>query len=184
MNRSNLVRGRRGLSQVVTTLILLVISILMASGTVAYYGIAVTSSSLKQEQLVIREAHVWVNASGAQAALRVENIGGRDALIDAVEIRYVEAPWTSVYHAAAAADGGLTPAQGMNITGSFSHAVGDTTLNFTQASGSIVLPVGEEIILYIDQPDSITVDDIGDAITIMVYTSSNQYLALVDVETA
>ena len=37
----------------------------MASGTVTYYSIAVTSSSLRQEQLNIGEAHIWVNASGA-----------------------------------------------------------------------------------------------------------------------
>jgi len=183
MKRLKSTKSRMALSQVVTTLILLVVSVLMASGTVTYYTIAVTSSSLKQEQLVISEGRVWVNASGSQAALLIDNIGGRDSLIDSVEVRYVEAPWTEVYHAGAV-EGALTPAQGLNITGPFYHAVGDAVLHFTQASGSIVLPVGEGAILYLDQPDSIGATDIGTVVTIVVYTSANQYLFLVNVETA
>jgi len=172
-----------GLSQVVSTLIILVISVLAASGTVAYYNIAVTSSSLKQEQLAIDKAHIWANYSGAQAAFVVENIGGRDALIDAIEVRYIEIPWENIYHGSAV-EGALTPAQCLNITGSFNHTVGETVLSFSQASGSIVLPVGESIILYIDQPDSLDITHIGTLTTIVVYTSSNQYISLVEVEIA
>ncbi len=81
---------RRGLSQVITTLIILVVSVLMAGGTLTYYSSAVASSSIKMEQLVIREARVWVNETGSQTALHVENIGGRDALVTSVEVRYTE----------------------------------------------------------------------------------------------
>jgi len=172
---------RGGLSQVVTTLIILVISVLAASGTVAYYSIAVTSSSLKQEQLAIDRARIWVNSSGAQAVLKVENIGGRDALIDTIEVRYIEIPWVNVYFASAV-DGALTPLQCLNITGSFNHTVGITILSFHQASESIVLPVGEAVIIYIDQPDSLDVGQAGILTPIVIYTSSNQYMALVEVE--
>jgi len=182
MNHVDRIR-RRALSQVVSTLIILVVSVLMAGGTVTYYTVAVTSSSLKQEQLLVREARVWVNASGSQAAVLVENIGGRDALIDSIEVRFVEVPWGSVYHASAV-DGELTPAQGLNITGPFNHTVGGVDLSFTQASGSVVLPVGEAVILYLDDPDSIGIADVGTVVDIVIYTSANQYLALVDVETA
>ncbi len=177
------IRCRKALSQVVSTLIILVVSVIMAGGTVTYYSIAVTNSSMKQEQLAIDRSHIWANYSGAQAAFVVENIGGRDALIDAVEVRYIEIPWESVYYASAV-EGTLTPSQGLNITGSFNHTVGGTELSFTQASGSIVLPVGEGIILYIDQPDSLDINHIGTITTIVVYTSSNQYIALVEVEIA
>ena len=177
------IRDRRALSQVVTTLILLVVSVLMASGTVTYYSIAVTSSSLRQEQLNIGEARIWVNASGAQAAVLIENVGGRDALIDQIEVRYSETPWGSVYHAPAV-EGEITPAQGSNITGPFNHTIGNAALSFERASGSIVLRISEGIIIYIDQPDAIGMSDIGDLITVIVHTSANQYLALVDVKTA
>lgn len=181
MIKKDLLRDQRGLSQVVSTLIILVTTVLMASGTVAYYSIVVTSSALKQEQLALDKVHIWVNTSGAQAAFIVENIGGRDALIDTIEVKYIEIPWENVYHASAA-DGALTPAQHLNITGSFNHTIGETMLSFDMATESIVLPVGEAVILYIDQPDSLDVGHLGTLASIAIYTSSNQYTALVEVE--
>ena len=90
---------RKGLSQVVTTLIILVVSVMMTTSTLTYYSMTVTSSALKMEQLTINEFHVWVNESGAQAAFQVENIGGRDAIITSIEIQNVEEPWSDVYYA-------------------------------------------------------------------------------------
>lgn len=63
--KSSLSTKRRALSQVVTMLMILVVSVLMAGGTMTYYTMAVTSSTMKTEQLVINEAHIWVDASGA-----------------------------------------------------------------------------------------------------------------------
>jgi hypothetical protein len=174
---------RRALSQVVTMLMILVVSVLMAGGTMTYYTMAVTSSTMKTEQLVINEAHIWVDATGAQGGIRVENIGGRDALITAVEIRFVEEPWSSVYYAEG--DGGtLTPTQDLNITGPFTHTVGDESLNFTQATGSLLLPVSGSILLYVDQPDSIDISDLGYMVQLSVCTSTIQYISVVDVEMA
>ena len=98
-------------------------------------------------------------------------------------MRYSETPWGSIYHAPAV-EGEITPAQGLNITGPFNHTIGNATLSFERASGSIVLRISEGIIIYIDQPDAIGITDIGNLITVIVHTSANQYLALVDVKTA
>ena len=181
--KTSMLNKRRALSQVVTMLMILVVSVLMAGGTMTYYTMAVTSSTMKTEKLVVNEAHVWVDASGAQAGVRVENIGGRDALITAVEIRFVEEPWSSVY--CAEGDGGpLTPCQGLNITGSFSHEVGGATLNFTQAEGSLLLPIGGSLVLYVDQPDSIDISDLGYMVEVSICTSTLRYIEVVDVEIA
>lgn len=179
--RSLALTRRRALSQVVTMLMILVVSVLMAGGTMTYYTMAVTSSTMKMEQLVINEAHIWTDASGAQAGIRVENIGGRDALVTAVEIRFVEEPWSSVYYSEG--NGGpLTPCQGLNITGPFSHIVGEESLNFSQAEGSLLLPMGGSLILYVDQPDAIDISDLGYMVQISVCTSTLQYIYVVDVE--
>ena len=105
--KTSMLTKRRALSQVVTMLMILVVSVMMAGGTMTYYTMAVTSSTMKTERLIVSSAHIWVDASGAQAAVRVENIGGRDALITAVEIRFVEEPWSSVYYSEG--NGGPSP---------------------------------------------------------------------------
>jgi len=174
---------KRGLSQVVVTLIILAVSVLMASGTLTYYSMAVTTSSMRMEQLVIREARIWANETGSQAAVHVENIGGRDALITSIEVRYIEEEWSEIYYTSGGG-GTLTPTQRLNITGSFTHTVGDEDLNFAQSSGSLLLPVSGSLIIYIDQPDSIAVSDIGAVVHIYVCSSTLQYIAVVNVETA
>jgi hypothetical protein len=92
-------KRRIGLTQSVTTLILLVLSVLLASGTIGLYTLSVTTSAMKTEQLVIRSIRIWADPSGAQVALNIENIGGRDALITSIEVGYVEDGWDSVFYA-------------------------------------------------------------------------------------
>ncbi len=77
-----------------------------------------------------------------------------------------------------------TPCQGLNITGPFNHTIGEGTLNFTQAEGSLQFPIGGSLILYVDQPDSIDVSDLGYMVEVSVCTSTLRYIEVVDVEIA
>ena len=86
--------GIRGLSQVVTTLILLVVSVLLA-GIVTYYATNITMTRSEQEEVDIIKAHIWVNGTGSTGALMVQNLGGRDILIDKVTVRGVDCSWGS-----------------------------------------------------------------------------------------
>ena len=90
----NLSRDKRGLSQVVTTLILLVVSVLLA-GIVTYYATNITMTRTQQEEVRIAKQHVWVTSDGAAAAFMVQNLGGLDILIDKITVRGVECPWSS-----------------------------------------------------------------------------------------
>ena len=85
---------RRALAQVVSTLILLVVSILL-SGVVVYYSVNIISTRIQTEEVRLGKQHVWVNSTGAVAALKVQNLGGRDILIDKLEVRGVEAAWSA-----------------------------------------------------------------------------------------
>ncbi len=88
-----LARNRKGLSTVITTLIILVVAVLLA-GVVTYYATNVVMTRTTMEEVRIRKPHVWVQeGDNAYATLMVQNIGGRDVLIDKVAIRGVVAPW-------------------------------------------------------------------------------------------
>ncbi len=84
----------RGLSEVVSTLILLVVAVLLAA-VVAYYATNVTMTRTVTEELHLSKQHVWVNYTGAVAAFKIQNLGGRDILMDKVAIRSVESDWTA-----------------------------------------------------------------------------------------
>ena len=90
-------KGQRGLSQVVTTLIMLTVSVLL-SGVVIYYTVNIVSVRLQTEQVRLSKEAIWVNGTGAVAALKVQNLGGRDILVDKIEVRGVESNWSTVYY--------------------------------------------------------------------------------------
>ncbi len=74
-----MLRNARALSTVVTTLIILVVSVLLAT-VVTFYAINVTTPRIQEESLFLTKQHVWYNTSGswAQAALVIVNTGGVD----------------------------------------------------------------------------------------------------------
>ncbi|RJS88477.1 hypothetical protein CW700_07730, partial [Candidatus Bathyarchaeota archaeon] len=67
----------------VTTLIILVVSVLLA-GVVTYYATNITMTRTEQEEVSLSKQHIWVNSTGAVAAFKLENLGGKDILIDKI----------------------------------------------------------------------------------------------------
>ena len=89
----NILRNRLALSTVVTTLIILVVSVLLA-GVVTYFAINVTSTRVQEENIAMTKQHVWVEQDGtAVAAIMITNTGGRD-----IVIRQNRMPRTSCRH--------------------------------------------------------------------------------------
>jgi len=86
---------KKGLSTVITTLIILVVAVLLA-GVVTYYATNVVMTRTTMEEVRIRKPHIWVQeGDNAYAALMVQNLGGRDVLVDKITIRGVECNWGS-----------------------------------------------------------------------------------------
>jgi hypothetical protein len=152
----------KALSTVVTSLIILVVSVLLA-GVVTMYAINITSTRTQQEDLRLSKQAVWVYASGtAYAAFVIDNIGGRDVVIDKIQVRGVEASWSSVYYLRL----GSTFTTSLNCPAAsptWTNFVytGSTQGNFTQASNDLPLASGDTLVIYITSPDSISPNDIG-----------------------
>ena len=189
--------GKRGLSQVVTTLILLVVSVLLA-GIVTYYATNITMTRTEQEDVSVVKAHVWVNSTGgAEAALVLQCLGGRDILMDKIAVRGVECSWsdcyvnrtsTSItsdltYHRPKAdypvAEMGYDPTctkSDWNVT------IGSDTWWLDAATSDIDVPSSYSVIVYILNPPNIDLDDIGTTVSITVFTMQGQYIEEVNVE--
>jgi hypothetical protein len=173
MKMKNLLRNRWALSTVVTTLIILVVSVLLA-GVVTYFAINVTSTRVQEESLALTKLHVWCpqdSSSNPQAAFLIINTGGRDVVINKVTIRGQSADWGNVWY-------GSTKSA---VTTDFSYesslttktAVGPVTL--TSGTSDITLESGKSMVVYVDSPDSITINDIGLTVGITVFTSQAMY---------
>jgi hypothetical protein len=168
-------KGKKGLSTVVTTLIILVVSVLLAT-VVTYYAINMTTTRVQEENLRISKAHIWADANVTQAAFVIVNIGGRDTLIDKIQVRGQAMNWSNVWYDRAS----LAPAEPtVDYNRTFT---GLTHANATTAP--LDLKSGQYMLVYIDTPGTISVEDVGVTCSITVFTASAQYKVEVNVESA
>jgi len=187
----SLLKNQLALSTVVTTLIILVVSVLLA-GVVTYFAINVTSTRVEEEALHLTKQHAWYNATAlnSSAGILVINTGGRDVVLDKITVRGQECAWASVYYNIT-----TSPPTGdlqymMNTDGTtdidYGNTISGTSLAFASDEADtdtdIVLPSGKSIIIYIENPDSISVNDIGLTVAITIFTSQAMYYKETNVE--
>ena len=174
----------RGLGEVVSVLILLVVAVLLTT-VVSYYATNVTMTRTSMEEVRITHDHVWVNSSGAVAAFKLQNLGGRDILIDKFSVRGVESVWSDIYYYRVPS--GTVIEADLNITG-YASLTGSSVIidgkNYTQADADLPLISGGELLVYVRSPDNIQQDDIGTAVSITVNTNNAQYINECNVESA
>jgi len=185
----NILKNRLALSTVVTTLIILVVSVLLA-GVVTYFAINVTSTRVQEESLSLEMLHVWCPQTStaitgqypSEAAFVIINTGGRDVVINKITVRGQEAPWGQVYSAVGSVTADLAYIPGTGTTAGTNAVVAITTagalvtgVTATVASGDITLKSGDSMVVYVVGPDSITINDIGLTVGITVFTSQAMY---------
>ena len=184
----NILRNRLALSTVVTTLIILVVSVLLA-GVVTYFAINVTSTRVQEESLSLSKQHVWVSQNGtAVAAIMVTNTGGRDVVLSKVACRgqAVNMSKDAFYVNAIKSDDLTTD---LNYTAAVNIAAGDlfgglTGLAVASTQTSLVITSGSTMAIYINSPDSVTRNDIGLTVALTVFTSQAMYYKESNVEAA
>lgn len=172
----------------VTTLIILVVSVLLAT-VVTFYAVNVTTTRVEEESLYLTKPHIWYNTTGswAEAALVIINTGGKDIVIDKITVRGQECNWTNVYYWKTNT---VTISNDLQVTStelngsSVSITVQGASRTFTRASDDITLRSGYTMVVYIKDPDSIALNDVGVTVGINVFTSNAQYYKEVNVEAA
>jgi hypothetical protein len=184
----NILKNRKALSTVVTTLIILVVSVLLAT-VVTFYAINVTTTRVQEENLFLTKQHVWYNTSGkwAECAIVVVNTGGKDVVFDKVAVRGQECNWSNVYFwrtntVTISSDLEVTPTQPTGT--SFNITVQAALQNFTQASDDITLKSGYTMVLFINNPGSIALNDVGIPIGITIFSANAQYYKETNVQAA
>jgi hypothetical protein len=171
--------GRKGLSTVVTTLIILVVAVLLAS-IVTFYAINVVTTRVQEESLQIFKQHLWHNGTTyAEGAFLIINTGGRDVVIDKISVRGQESAWTTVYYNKTTSTISndlyyLIPNLNGTLLGQ-SVTLGGTSFSLVQASNDLILRSGWSMIVYATNPDSISVNDIGVTVGFTVFTANAQY---------
>jgi flagellin-like protein len=175
-------KRERGLSEVVSTLILLVVTILLAA-VVTYYATNVTTVRTESEEVRVSKAHIWVNDTGAVGAFKLQNLGGKDVLLDKISVRGVEEPWGDVYYYRVPSGEVITGDMNRTTYEDFDAAFETIDGNlYNQSTADIPLISGGELLVYIVSPDNVQMDDIGTTISISIFTANAQYITECNVE--
>ncbi|MEM1563263.1 MAG: hypothetical protein QW161_01135 [Candidatus Bathyarchaeia archaeon] len=160
------------MSTVVTTLIILVVSVLLAT-VVTFYAINITTTRVQEENLQITNLHVWCAENGtASAAFMITNTGGRDVVINKITLRGVKAE--TIYY-----DIVTEP---MDPECQFDReALGYELLEDDE---SLVLPSGQRMIVYLFDLNHISTSDVGVTVGVVVFTANAQYHKETNIEAA
>jgi len=179
-----ILKNKRALSTVVTTLIILVVSVLLAT-VVTFYAINVTTTRVQEESLLVTKLHIWHDGGTfSEAAFIIVNTGGRDVVLDKITVRGQECQWNTVYYniTTKTISSDLPFAPQGNLTNNGQVKIGTTTFTLKEANTDLLLPSGRTMIVYIKNPDHISVNDIGVTIGVTVFTSNAQYYKETNVE--
>jgi hypothetical protein len=182
-------KNRLALSTVVTTLIILVVSVLLA-GVVTYFAINVTSTRVQEENLALTKQHIWNNQTISLGAIMIINTGGRDVVISKAAVRGQTSDWANVYYSitsgAIAGDLQFNRTVCDAIGATVNATVGTAQYNFTKGTSNqnLVLPSGQTMLMYIKTPDSVSVNDIGLTVAITIFSSQAMYYRETNVEAA
>jgi len=159
----------------------------LLAGIVTYYATNITMTRTEQEDVSVAKAHVWVNGTTQVCAFAVQNLGGRDILIDKVAIRGVECKWSDEnvgYERPTSA-----PTGDMNVTQEWTWAGVPPTFThdgetYDKATTDIPVASSGIVLFYVKDPPNIDLDDIGTTVSITVFTMQGQYIEEVNVESA
>jgi len=187
----SLLKSKKGLSTVVTTLIILVVSVLLAT-VVTFYAINVTTTRVQEESIQVYKLHLWHNGTTfSEAAFLIINTGGRDLVMDKISVRGQETSWANLWYNKTQNSISddvpyVTPEADGTLNGTSMITISGTAYDFTQGSAGedLILKSGWSMIVYITNPDSLSVSDIGVTVGITIFTANAQYYKESNVEAA
>lgn len=176
-----LFRNKKALSTVVATLILLVVSVLLA-GVGSYFAINVAGTRIQQEKLYLSSVSVWYeNINSSLGGIIVTNTGATDVILSKVTIKGQDSTWngTSTYVLYTKKEdiisANLEYVSNFNQTGTNTLNIDGTTYNFTVVSENLILQSGWTMLFFVVNPGNLIVYDVGTPIRVMIVTGQALY---------
>jgi len=152
----------------------------LASGVILLQSLQSNhTDNTSEETLDLTNQYAWYNQTGwSGAALVIVNTGERDVIIRKVTVRGMECGWNTIYYWKT--DTGpvseqlkQTPVQLSGNT--FDIVIDGEPQIFHKATTELTLLSGWTIVLYINDPGNITSNDVGQEVTITIFTENKLY---------
>jgi hypothetical protein len=165
--------SRRGLGSVITTLIILIASVVLAAGVI-FFGGSLFQTNTENEAVQVSNAHIWVSSNGSSsvAGFVIQNTGGKTVSVQKITIRGQSVPISAWYFNNSAS---IATAANIQRELSYDDTLGTIEVTgggapeqFTLATGPISLQQGQAMIMYLANPAGIKAIDSGLAFTMNI----------------
>jgi hypothetical protein len=176
-----LLKNKAALGTVVASLILMVVSVLLA-GVASYFALNITGARVQQENLYLSNVAVWYkNSTCSLGGLIVTNTGETDIVLSKVRIKGQDSPWngTSSYVLYTKTQGILSTnlefVPTFNQTGENTVTFDATDYDFTVVPENLILQSGWSMVFFIVNPANLIVYDVGTPIRVTISTGQAIY---------
>jgi len=162
-----LLKNKLALSTVVASLVLLVVSVMLA-GIASYFALNVAGSRVQQEKLYLSNISVWYESDNStHAGLVVTNTGETDIVLSKITIKGQDRPWngTSSYVLYTKTEGILSTrlqyVSTFNQTGENALTLEGSVYDFAVVSENLILQSGWCMVFFVVNPANLIVYDVG-----------------------
>jgi hypothetical protein len=179
------VQKRRGIGNVITTLIILIASVVLGAGVI-FFGGSMFQTNTQSESIKVSNVNSWVNPNTAApadqvatTAFVVQNTGSKAVTINSIGLRGVQVPTANWYYF---------------ITGNQTLLQTQLPVDYTESAtvfsatmstpGPISLSQGEAAIVYLSQAGNMTPIDSGNTYALQIQAGQATAVQQVQVITA
>jgi hypothetical protein len=159
---------RRGIGNVITTLIILIASVVLGAGVI-FFGGSMFQSNTQSEQIKVSNVHSWVASNDtATTAFVVQNTGSKAVTINSINMRGVSVPTADWYY--------FKDIQADDVQRELSVDYIETTIDVdddvvgqeTMLTGTVSLGQGEAAIVYLQEGGLINAIDAGNTYSLQI----------------
>ena len=174
---------RRGIGNVITTLIILIASVVLGAGVI-FFGGSMFTTNTQSEQVKVTNIQSWVapNGTASASAFAIQNVGSKTVTVTDIKMRGVAVPvasWFNCKGACASAINIQTP-----LPSDFTPA--SVTLNGTpyafNGNQQVSLSQGEAAIVYLANAGNIVAIDAGNTYAMQIQAGQAASVTQVSVE--
>jgi hypothetical protein len=174
---------RRGIGNVITTLIILIASVVLGAGVI-FFGGSMFQTNTQQEQVKVTNVNSWTgtNANNATTAFAIQNVGSKAVTVTDIKLRGIAVPNSAWYFCKDPAT--CTSANSIQTPLPVDlQADPDTIGTWTMESpGPVSLSQGEAAIVYLRNAGNVQLLDAGNTYALQIQAGQASSVTQVSVE--
>ena len=183
------VQNRRGIGNVITTLIILIASVVLGAGVI-FFGGSMFQTNTQSESIKVSNVHTWVpptsNGTQSVTAFVIQNTGSKAVTINSISLRGLPVATTAWYHCDPSDTVLCSTATNINTDLQADYSPANVALAsgaVPMTAGSISLNQGQATVAYIQGAGNIVPIDAGNTYSLQVQAGQSTAVLQVQVIT-